>query len=140
MSSASSPVRAVLEGYVAGRVQAERVAAAVAEAYYGDPKGLPGGRGGRGTREGLKPLMEIVERAHPGVIALAGTAEKPGFAVRLAERPFPKEYEGALREAVQAVLAGGVTDARTRPPSPVPPPGLWSRLYSAVRNLFTAST
>ena len=117
-------VRETLEAYVAGRVKAERVVEVVAAEYYGD--------GGRGTRDGLRPLMEIIERAHPGVIELAGSAEKPGFAVRLAERPFPKEYEGALRKAAGAVLG-------TRPPSPVPRPGLLSRLYGAVRRFFTAS-
>jgi hypothetical protein len=131
MSSVTSPVRAVLEGYVAGRVTAERVVAAVAAAYYGE--------GGQGKGEGLKPLMEIIERAHPGVIELSGTAEKPGFGVRLAERPFPREYEAGFREAVQAVLGRHVPDARTRPPSPFPRPGLLSRLYTAVRRFFTAS-
>lgn len=131
MSSATSPVRAVLEGYLAGRVKAERVVEAVAAAYYGE--------GGRGTRDGLRPLMEIIERAHPGIVELAGTTDKPGFGVRLAERPFPKAHEGALREAVQAVLAGGAVDVRTRPSSRVPRPGLFSRLYTAVRKFFTAS-
>lgn len=127
MSSASSPVRAVLEDYIAGRVKAERVVAAVAVAYYGE--------GGRGTRDGLQALMEIIERAHPGIVELAGTTDKPGFGVRLAERPFPKQYEADFREAVQAVLGRGVSDAS----SPVTRPGLLSRLYSAVRRLFSAS-
>jgi len=132
MSSASSPVRAVLEDYVAGRLRAERVVEAVAAAYYG-------GEGGRGTRDGLKALMEIIERAHPGIIELAGTNDKPGFGVRLAERPFPNEYERDFREAVQAVLGRGVANVSTRPSSPVPPPGLLSRLYTAVRRFLTAS-
>jgi len=123
-----SSVREELEGFVAGRVKAERVVEAVAAAYYG-------GEGGRGTRDGLKALMEIIERAHPGIVALAGTTEKPGFGVRLAERPFPKEYEADFREAVQAVLGRGVSDVA----STVTRPGLLSRLYSAVRRLFTAS-
>ena len=131
MSSASSPVRQALEGYIAGRVKAERVVEAVTAAYYGE--------GGRGTREGLKPLMEIIERAHPGVIDLASTTDQPGFVVRLTDRPFPKAHEGALREEVQAVLARGAADARTHPSSPIPRPGLLSRLYTAVRRFFTAS-
>lgn len=131
MSSASSPVRAVLEDYVAGRVKAERVVAAVAGAYYGE--------GGRGTGEGLRPIVEIIERAHPGIIELAGTPDKPGFAVRLAERPFPKEYEGQLRKATETVLGSGLSVGPTRPPSPVPSPGLLSRLYTAIRKFFTAS-
>ena len=117
-------VRETLEGYVAGRVKAERVVEAVAAAYYG------------GKKEGsLRPLMEVIERAHPGVVELSGTPDKPGFGVRLAERPFPKEYEAAFRAAVQAVLGGSVQDVG----SSVSRPGLLSRLYSAVRRLFTAS-
>ena len=77
----------------------------------------------------MKPLMEIIERAHPGVVHLTGSAEKPGFAVRLAERPFPKEFEPALRAAVEALLGD------------VPPnPGFVARLFGAIRRLFTAST
>jgi len=123
-----SSVREELEGFVAGRVKAERVVEAVAAAYYG-------GEGGRGTRDGLKALMEIIERAHPGIVELAGTTDKPGFGVRLAQRPFPKEYEADFREAVRAVLGRGVSDVA----STVTRPGLLSRLYSAVRRLFTAS-
>lgn len=131
MSSESSLVRQALEGYVAGRVKAERVVEVVAAAYYG--------AGGRAKGEGLQPLMEVIERAHPGVIELSSTADQPGFVVRLTERPFPKAHEGPLREAVQAVLARGIVDPRPRPSSPVPLPGLLSRLYTAVRRLFTAS-
>jgi len=83
----------------------------------------------------LKALMEIIERAHPGIVELAGTTDKPGFGVRLAQRPFPKEYEADFREAVRAVLGRGVSDVA----STVTRPGLLSRLYSAVRRLFTAS-
>jgi hypothetical protein len=129
MSSVSSPVKAILEGYVAGRVNAERVVAAVAEAYYGER--------GAGSRERLRSLMDVIERAHPGVVELAGTTDRPGFAVRVSERPFPKEYEGALREAVQLVL--GKTESAA-PRSVLPAPGMWSRLYTAVRRFFTAST
>ncbi len=135
MSSASSPVRAVLEGYVAGRVKAERVAAAVAAAYYRET--------GQGKRETLRPLMEIIERAHPGVVELTGASERPGFGVRLAERPFPKEYEASLRAAVEAVLVGHVADTfpvSRVPPRPLGSPGLVARLFGAIRRFFTAST
>jgi len=125
MSSATSPVRDALEGYVAGRVKAERLVEAVATAYYGDQ--------GLGPRAWLKPLMEIIERAHPGVIELSGSPDKPGFAVRRSARPFPKQHEAQLREAVEAVLVGG-------PQAPRPGPRFWTRLYTAVRRLFTAST
>jgi len=135
MSSATSPVRAVLEGYVAGRVKAERVVEAVAAAYYNRERGA-------GSRERLRPVMEVIERAHPGTIELTAAAEKPGFAVRLAERPFPKEYEGALREAVRVALEGGQFSAPRSSSfrAPLPAPGLLSRLYTAVRRFFTAST
>lgn len=122
-------VRETLEAYVAGRVKAERVVEAVAAAYYGEERGAR-------SRERLQHVIEVVERAHPGVVELTGSAEKPGFAVRLANRPFPKEYEGALREAVHGVLG------QAEPPAPssrLPAPGFLSRLYSAVRRFFTAS-
>lgn len=128
MSSASSPVKDVLEGYLAGRVQAERVVEVVAAAYYGER--------GAGRTEQMRPLMEIVERAHPGVVELAGTADRPGFAVRLKDRPFPAHYEGELRRAVEAVLARGLPAPR----SPLPAPPLLSRLYTAVRRWFSASS
>jgi hypothetical protein len=134
MSSAASPIRTVLEGYVAGRVKAERVVEAVAAAYYMER--------GAGSRERLRPLMDVIERAHPGTIELTGTAEKPGFAVRLAERPFPKEYEGALKEAVRVALEKGQFSAPSSSSfrAPLPAPGLFARLYTAVRRFFTAST
>ena len=81
--------------------------------------------------------MDVLERAHPGVVELAGTTDRPGFAVRIAERPFPKEYEAALRAAVQVAL--GNVDAPA-PRSALPAPGIWARMYTAVRKLFTAST
>jgi len=123
-------VRETLEAYVAGRVKAERVVEAVAGAYYNREQGAA-------SRERLRFLMEVIERAHPGVVDLSGSTEKPGFAVRLAERPFPKEYEGALKEAVGVALERGQFSA---PSSPLPAPGLFARLYTAVRRLFTAST
>ncbi len=130
MSSVSSPVRAVLEDYAAGRVKAERVVEVVAAACYTEH--------GAGSSEHLRPILAVIERAHPGVIELASTPDKPGFAVRLAERPFPKEYEGSLREAVEGVLASAGQPAA--PGSVLRAPGLWSRLYTAVHRFFTAST
>jgi hypothetical protein len=121
MSSAISPVRAILESYVAGRVKAERVVEAVAAEYY-EKQGV-------GPGAWLRQLMDVIERAHPGIVELTSAAVPPGFGVRLATRPFPKEYEGALRQAAQAALAQEST----------PTPGLWSRLYTAVRRFFTAS-
>jgi hypothetical protein len=129
MSSAASPIKAVLEGYVAGRVKAERVVEAVAAAYY-EKQGV-----GRGAW--LRELLDVIERAHPGIVELTSAAAPPGFGVRLATRPFPKEYEGALRQAAQAALT---QESTPTPHAPRPTPGLWSRLYTAVRRFFTAST
>ena len=121
MSSASS-VNDVLTGYAAGRVTAEQLVSVVAGAYYGE--------GGRGKREGLKPVIDVIERAHPGIVELSSAADKPGFSVRLAERPFPKRLETELRQAVASVVS--------LPPSPVPRPRLFTRIVLAVRRLFTA--
>ncbi len=121
MSSGSS-VNDALTEYLAGRVTADRVVATVAAAYYGD--------GGRGTRDGLQPIIDVIERAHPGIVELTSAADKPGFSVRLAERLFPKRLENELRQAVASVV--------TLPPSRVPPPGLFARLIRAVRKVFSA--
>ena len=132
MSSASS-VNDALTGYAAGRVTAAQLAGVVAAAYYG--------AGDSGLGAWLKPLIEIIERAHPGVVELSGSAEKPGFGVRLAERPFPKRYEGELRAAVQ-ILVGARHAAPLHDPAPsvIPARGILSRLIGAVRRLFSAST
>jgi hypothetical protein len=121
MSSATS-VSDALSGYAAGRMTAEQLVAQVATAYYGARDS------GLGTR--LKPLMEIIERAHPGVVELSSASDKPGFAMRLAERPFPKRFESELRQAVASVV--------TLPQSPVPRPGLFTRLVRAIRKVFSA--
>src|SRR5881296_2303243 len=123
MSSSSSADP--LTAYLAGELSAEQLVAAVTAAYYGNgAQGLgPGGR--------LKPLMEMIERAHPGVVELSGSAEKPGFGVRLAERPFPKRYEGELREAVQRIVGD--------PSISIPPTrGILSRFVAAIRKIFSA--
>lgn len=122
MSSATS-VNDALSGYAAGRVTAEQLVGVVTAAFYTEQ--------GARSREQLRPLMEIVERAHPGVVELAGTGDRPGFAVRLAERPFPKRYEAEFRQAVQAVLA-------TAPSSVLPAPGLFTRILRAIRKVFSA--
>ena len=131
MSSASS-VSSALAGYAAGRVTAEQLVAHVAAAYYGARDS------GLGTR--LKPLIELIERVHPGVVELSGSAEKPGFGVRLAERPFPKRYERELREAVEMLVEAQHTAPLHDSPSVAPARNILSRLIGAVRRLFTAST
>ncbi len=121
MSSASS-VNDVLTGFLAGRVSAERVVTVVAASYYGER--------GAGSREQLRHLMEIIERAHPGIVELSANGEKPGFGVRLAERPFPKRYEPELRQIVEGLV--------TAPSPPLHAPGLFTRIVSAIRKVFSA--
>jgi hypothetical protein len=127
----SSAINEALEGYVAGRVNAERLVIAVATAYYGR-------EGVRGISDGLGPLIEIIDRASPGVVELGGVAG--GFDIRLAERSFPKQYEPDLRRAVEAYLASHrTTGLISVPPALAPPAGVLSRLVGAIRRLFGAS-
>ena len=102
----------------------------VAEAYYGDK--------GTGTEEWLRPLVEIIERAHPGIVQLTGSPGRPGFAIQLAERPFPKGYEPDLKRAAAAILVTlGEEQRETGEESR--PAGLVGRLLGSVRRLFSAS-
>jgi hypothetical protein len=132
-------------------VQAERVVAAVAAAYYG--------AGVRGAREGLRPLVEVIERAAPGVIELSSAPDRPGFEIKLVGRPFPERCEPDLRSAAVAVLGAwnaapgeeaGKHDVGAQHAVPlhantplhraVPDhPGWISRLVRAVRRLFSGS-
>lgn len=121
MSSGSS-VNEALAGYLAGQVPAERVVTAVAAAYYREQAA--------GSREQFKPIIEIIERAHPGIVELSGVSEKPGFAVRLAERPFPKRFEPELRQAVEGIV--------TAPAARLPTPGLLTRFLRAIKRVFSA--
>ena len=118
MSSASS-VNDALTGYVAGRVTAAQLVAAVTAAYYAEHGVL--------STEQLRPLMEVVERAHPGVVELTGSDGRPGFVIKPAERPFPKRYESELRQAVQVVLGNDG-----------PAPGLFTRFIRVIRRVFSA--
>jgi hypothetical protein len=127
----SSAINEALQGYAAGRVKAERLVIAVATAYYGR-------EGVRGIRDGLGPLIEIIDRASPGVVELGGVAG--GFDIRLAERSFPKQYEPELRRAVEAYLASHRTTGLISVPPPVAPSaGVLSRIMGAIRRLFGAS-
>jgi len=127
----SSAINEALQGYAAGRVKAERLVIAVATVYYGR-------EGVRGIRDGLGPLIEIIDRASPGVVELGGVAG--GFDIRLAERSFPKQYEPELRRAVEAYLASHRTTGLIRvPPAVAPPAGVLSRIVGAIRRLFRAS-
>src|SRR5256712_951646 len=99
MPSGSSPVKEALEAYVAGRVKAERLVIAVSAAYYREA--------GNGKRETLQPLIDVIDRASPGIVELGTVQGGSGFDVRLAERPFPKQHEAELRRAGEGGCAGG---------------------------------
>src|SRR2546428_6882629 len=98
MPSASSPVKDALESYVAGRVKAERLVIAISAAYYGDSN--------NGNRESLQPLIDVIDRASPGIVELGTATGGPGVDIRLASRPFPKQHEGELGERAEPVLPG----------------------------------
>src|SRR6266480_5117137 len=100
----SSSIRRELEGFVAGRVQAERLVIAVSAAYYRDSR--------NGNRETLQPLIDVIDRASPGIVELGIVPGGAGFEIRLAERPFPSQYEAELRRAAEAVL--GREEAREK--------------------------
>ena len=122
----SSSVRQELEGFVAGRVKAERIVIAVAAAYYAER--------GNGKRETLRPLIDVIDRASPGIVELGIVAGGAGFEIRLAERPFPREYEAQLREAAEAVLTG-MGNGETGKVEPTNATGLWSW----IRRLFRSA-
>lgn len=136
MSSASSPVSDALASYVAGRIKPERVVITVAAAFYG-------GRGGA-ERRALQPLIDVIDRASPGIVELGSVAGGAGFEIRLAERPFPRQYEPALRRAAETVLAarggqapGTAAAAASAPDRPTG--GVLARLVGAIRRLFSAA-
>ena len=138
-SSASSPVSLAIAGYVAGRVEPGRLVALVSAAYYGDGGTLKDSLPVGGTRDGLKPLMDVIERAAPGVVELAGRPGGAGFAIRLAERPFPKRYEAELRRAAETylLLEGGTLKGSLAVEGKGD--GLVGRALAAIRRLFSAS-
>jgi len=119
-----------VEGFVAGRVKAERLVIAVAAAYYREA--------GNGKRDTLRPLIDVIDRASPGIVELGIVPGGTGFEVRLAERPFPKEYERELRQAAETVLGRGEAREKAGEGGPARP-GLVARLVGAVRRLFGAS-
>ena len=137
MPSGSSPVREALEAYAAGTLRPERLVIAVAAAYYGDGGG--DGSGGGSDRASLQPLVDVIDRAAPGIVELASVPAASGFEIRVAERPFPKDYEPELRVAVDAVLARGVELSLPAPAGAVVTPGLFARIGGALRRLFSAS-
>lgn len=138
-SSASSPARRALEDFVAGRLPADRLVAAVTGRFYGAAS--------RGEKEALRPVVEVAERAAPGVVSLERTDGGAGFDVRAVERTFPEAALDALRGAAAAALAASWADPVPEPLSPKPkslspglaPRGWFARAVSAVRRLFSAS-
>src|SRR2546426_12809217 len=98
MPSVSSPVKDALESYVAGRLRAERLVVTVAAEYYRDAR--------NGKRETLRPLIDVIDRASPGIVELGTVQGGSGFAISPAERPFPKQYEAELRRGGGAGLGG----------------------------------
>jgi len=121
MSSTSS-AKDALRGYVEGRVRADRLVAAVAPVYYRDRRTLTG--------DGWRELIAVIERGAPGVVELAA-ADGKGFEIRLAERPFPAQFEPALRAAASRALA-------ETPDAPVAPPerGFFGRIVDRVLQIF----
>ena len=98
--------------------------------------------GDRHQRETLRPVIEVIERAAPGVVKLARTEGGAGFDIGLAERPFSDAHAAQLREAVVGVLAAAWGGASAAPATGALPagPGFWGRLVDRVRRLFSASS
>lgn len=122
-------VNSALADYAAGRMTAQQLVGVVAAEYWIQE---PGSR----SRELLRPIMEVIEKAHPGIVALSGSSAKPGFAVQLAERPFPKRYDADLRTVVQAVVLQPVDSPD--PGSRLQSPGFFTRIVRAIRKVFSA--
>jgi hypothetical protein len=128
-SSSSSAAKELLAAYVAGRVPAVRLVPAIAVEYYRSPDAQ--------QRAALRPVMDVIERAAPGVARLARTESGAGFDIQLAERPFPETFETSLKEAA----AGALEQWGTPPPAgSATGSGFWGRLLDRVRRLFSAST
>lgn len=122
---------------MAGRLPADRLVATVAQRFYG--------AAGQGERDALRPVVEVAERAAPGVVSLERNDSGAGFDIRPVERPFPSAYEEALRGAAAAALAVSWKDPEGASRTPVPEPRSparqsWlGRVVSAVRRFFSAS-
>jgi hypothetical protein len=119
---------------VAGRVKAERLVIAVSAAYYGDTS--------NGKRQSLQPLIDVIDRASPGIVELGTVQGGSGFAVSLAERPFPKQYEAELRRAAENYLGRGEARGQTGREAGeggTAQRGIVARLVAAVRRMFSPS-
>ncbi len=111
------------------------------DAYYRD--------GGSGKREALRPLIDVIERAAPGVVELAAAGDTPGFRVRLAERPFPERYaERPARRGWHGVagVGGGsscipsTTSTSSIPSQSGPAPTRAGRYPALVRRIIAATS
>ena len=127
-SLSSSAAKELLAAYVAGRVPAVRLVPAIAVEYYRSPDAR--------QRAALRPVMDVIERAAPGVARLARTESGAGFDIQLAERPFPETFEISLKEAA----AGALEQWGTPPAGTAGGSGFWGRLFDRVRRIFSAST
>ena len=117
---------------MAGSLPADRLVATVANRFYGGA--------GKGERDALRPVVELAERAAPGVVSLERSDKGAGFDVRPAGRTFPAEYEAELRGVAAAALEASWHDAsQSSPASTSSPTGFLSRIMTAVRRLFSAS-
>src|SRR5947209_20413079 len=83
----SSAVRETLTAYVAGRVKADHVVTVVTAAYYRN--------GGGRRREALRPVLDVIERASPGVVELAGDLRARGSAFGRGGGRFPSHVSPA---------------------------------------------
>jgi len=127
-----SAVSEAVTGFLEGRVKPEHVVIAVAAEYYRDSR--------NGNRETLQPLIDVIDRASPGIVELGIVSGGAGFEIRLAERPFPRQYEPELRRAAEAVLSGcGIRDAGcVNSAAAAHPASRITHLVSWIRRLFRA--
>ena len=123
-----SSTKETLAGYVEGRVKADHLVAAVAQTYYRERKSLKG--------EGWRELIAVIERGAPGVVELAA-AEGKGFAIKLAERPFPAQYEAALKVAARKALAETPAGITADSATPEPARGFFARMVERVKRIFS---
>src|SRR5207249_11302397 len=96
----------------------------------------------------LQPWVCGLVRASPRIVEVGTARGGSGFEIRLAERPFTKQYQAELRRAAEAVLSGGgMRDAgwvqgteATHPVSRIPHlASRISHLLSWIRSLFRGS-
>jgi hypothetical protein len=127
----SSAVKRELEGFIAGRRTAQEVAIAAAVAYYRDARSE--------LRHALRPVVDVIDRASPGIIELGSVAGGSGFDVRLAERPFPRAYEDALRQAAVTALDALPAGAEPASEAGPRPEGLLRRMIGALQRWLSGA-